>query len=375
MQHEYVGQGSISALCDVLGELASRRVFLVTGSRSFEQSGASAAIEPILRNKEVLRFCDFAANPKLPDIERGVKLLQGFDADIVLAVGGGSVLDVAKAINILAKNKGAAADYVRGSKKMECSGVPLVAIPTTSGSGSEATHFAVVYIDGIKYSLADSRMLPKYAIVDSELTYNLLPEVFAPSGADALCQAIEAHWSIHATEESFSFSRDAIVQAWTNLADAVRGQRSARDAMSRAAHLAGKAINIAKTTASHAMSYALTTEFGITHGHAVALTMPRLIVYNSKVTSDDVSDRRGVAHVNHALKEIFTALGARAAEDAAEKFTKQLQEIGLETRLSKLGLSERDIESLVSKMSLERAGNNPRTFGKEAAARILRGAL
>ena len=145
--------------------------------------------------------------------------------------------------------------------------------------------------------------------------------------------------------------------------------------MSRAAHLAGKAINIAKTTASHAMSYALTTEFGITHGHAVALTMPRLIVYNSKVTSDDVSDRRGVAHVNHALKEIFTALGARAAEDAAEKFTKQLQEIGLETRLSKLGLSERDIESLVSKMSLERAGNNPRTFGKEAAARILRGAL
>ena len=127
------------------------------------------------------------------------------------AVGGGSVIDTAKMIKIFSANKGNPESYIRGEKEIEKSGPPMVAVPTTSGTGSESTHFAVVYIGKTKYSLAHKEhVLPEYAIVDPKFTYCLPKRITAETGIDALGQAIESYWAVGSTDESKGYAREAI---------------------------------------------------------------------------------------------------------------------------------------------------------------------
>ena len=280
MAKEYIGLGTIKSLVEIFDTVAPNYVLLVTGKDSYASSGASSLVEPYLSGFKCTRFYDFYANPALEDIEKGIQIFRKVSPDIVVAVGGGSVMDMAKAINILSQNEGNAREYIEG-KEIVQKGKPLVAIPTTAGSGSEATHFAVAYINGRKYSLAHHSMMPDWAIADPEFTYRLPKKITAATGMDALSQSIESLWSLKATEESKRYARESAVLVLQNLRQAVNEPDSiSRDAMMRAAHLSGKAINISKTTASHAMSYPLTVHFGIPHGHAVALTLPRLVVFN-----------------------------------------------------------------------------------------------
>ena len=354
MQQEYAGIGSIKKIDTILNALVPTRIFLVTGGESFVRSGAAVEIESLLEGFEVVRFSVSRGVVTLPEVERGVALFRDKMPDIVIAVGGGSVIDTAKNINALAVNSGDAQAFVTGKQKIEHKGKPLVAIPTTAGSGSEATHFAVLYIGNIKYSLEHPFILPDYAIVDPSLTYSLSPKQTAVSGMDALCQAVESYWSLKATAESRSYAREAASLALKNLCNATLAPDPApREAMSRAAHLAGKAINISKTTASHAMSYPLTARFGVPHGHAVALTLPELIKFNQSAETAEL-------------------LGVKTPEEAADVLTNLMKKIGLATSLSELGITEKDIQTLVTEMSVERANNNPRPFTAKDADVILR---
>lgn len=344
-QIEYVGVGSLEKLADVLAQFSSNRVFLVTGKQSFTDCGAEKRMEPLLTGKTVKQFSDFHTSPDTEDIAKGVEEFKKFNPDIVIAVGGGSAIDIAKAINRLA---------------LEEKSVPLVAIPTTSGTGSESTHFAVVYKDKIKSSLAFPNMLPAVAIVDPTLTYTLAPDITATTGADALCQAIESYWSMQATEESKSYAKEALLLAFANLKNAVISPSpESRIAMSRAAHLAGKAINISKTTAAHALSYPFTAHFGVPHGHAVALTLAAILRYNASVPDNSV------------ITEIIAICGATGAEDVACKLEALFRDIGFEMKLSNLGVTENDIEMILNEASLERMQNNPRKITREDAKKIL----
>ncbi|MDP2696298.1 MAG: phosphonoacetaldehyde reductase [bacterium] len=364
MPKEYFGLDSAKELATILRQLKAQKIFLVTGKRAYHSSGASEVLDPILASYEVAIFNDFEENPKIEEVKKGIELFKQSGADVVLAVGGGSPIDMAKLINILAAQGGNPSDYIRGESKITNPDKPIIAIPTTSGTGSEATHFAVVYINGQKYSLHDDHILPDYAIVDPKLTFSLSPEITAATGMDALSQAIESYWSIQSTEESKSYSRESITLAIANLAMAVNEPTNdVRIAMSKAAHLAGKAINIAKTTAPHAISYALTSNFGVPHGHAVGVFLPGLLAYNSEVGDDDISDRRGLGYVRQTMEEIFSLLGAENADGARNKLIDLMKKIGLETRLGHLGLkSTEDIELIVNNVNSERAGNNPRAL-------------
>lgn len=374
VQREVVGEGAIDSLRDVLCERAPSQIALVTGRSSYERSGAAALVEPHLHGFAHERFGEIDANPTLEQVAACVAFFRRARPDIVLAVGGGSVIDTAKAAAALAAQEGDVRGFVEGAP-LERSGVPLIAVPTTSGSGSEATHFAVVYVEGVKHSLADPRMLPECAIVDPQFTYSAPTSLVATTGADALSQGIEAHWSIHSTEASRAYSAEAISLSHDYLARAVAGEREARERMSRAAHLAGKAINIAKTTASHAMSYALTIGFGVPHGQAVIVTLPQLVIFNAGLSEDDVADPRGVAHVRRMLSEIAGYLGASDAAGACSALESLMRESQLATRLGELGVRGADIEGLVEHMSLARAGNNPRRFTPEAARTLLHAIL
>ncbi len=374
MQVEFIGIGTINKLKEIIEEHSPSNIFLVTGKYSFEKCGAKAIIGDFLRSYNVIHFFDFEANPKLKDIEKGIEIFKRNYCDFVIAVGGGSVMDIAKSVNILSFNQGSPVGYVKGEKKIQSKGTTLVAIPTTAGSGSEATRFAVVYIDKTKYSLENDFMLPDYAIIDPQFTMTLPKSITASTGMDALCQAIESYWCINSTDESKAYAKEATKLVMKNLPNAVNNpSKESREAMAKAAHLAGKAINISKTTAPHAISYPITSYFNVPHGHAVALTLHSILVYNSHVTEEDFLDKRGVNYVKKIISEIIKLLDAENVEDANNKIKNLMEEIGLSIRLSDLGINTDDKIEIIIKNGFNpgRVANNPRKLTEEALRRIL----
>ena len=374
-QKEYFGINSIKKLRDILQKHNPKNIFLVTGKTSYKKCGAKNILDKILKEYNVARFYDFDVNPKLNDIEKGIKLFKSKKCDFVIAVGGGSVMDVAKSINSFAANKGKPEDYLQKGKPIKKKGKILVAIPTTAGSGSEATKFAVIYINKTKYSLDNEFILPDYSIVDPQFIMNLPKSITASAGMDALSQGIESYWSINSTNESKKYAKQAIRLAIKNLANAVNGNTSSRIAMAKAAHLAGKAINITKTTACHAISYPITSYFNVPHGHAVALTIPYILVYNSNVTDEDLLDKRGVSYVKNTINEIAKFLGTSNVEDASKKVMDLMEQIGLNTKLSELGINtDKDIMIIIKNgFDPQRVKNNPRALTKNSLINILNG--
>jgi len=361
-QEEYFGISSINHLPAILKRIAAQRMFLVTGDKSFLESGASAFFTRNITGIAVKRFYEFGALPRLEDVERGVKMCRVFAPDVVVAVGGGTVLDIAKLVNLFSLWSGSISEFLFQSKTVDWKVKPLVAIPTTSGSGSEATHFAVLYVGNTKYSVANQTLLPSVAIVDPALTLSLSPHHTAVSGMDAFSQAVESYWCIHSTDESKGYAREAIELVCSNLITAVhKGTEESRIAMAKAAHLAGKAINITKTTAPHALSYALTAWFGVPHGQAVGFTLPSFLEYNSNVTAEDVTDQRGVEYVKKTVGEVISFLGCATVKSGKEWIQQLMKEIGLATTFKELGLEKTGaIQKLLDDVNLERLVNNPR---------------
>lgn len=252
-------QEATGRLTDLLQSF--KKVFLFSGGHSYVISGAKSLMDAVLSNKEVTRFNGFANNPNMDDVKKGVALFQTTDAQCIIAIGGGSVMDMAKLVRHYAD-------------KYE---LPIIAIPTTAGTGAEVTHFAVCYIDGAKQSIADSRMRPEHCLLVPELTLNNSDYLTACTGFDAFAQSIEAYWNINATEISDAFAEKALANLLPALTEVVVAHHNTlenREKLLLGAMLSGEAINITKTTAPHAVSYTLTTEYSYPHGHAVALTFP-----------------------------------------------------------------------------------------------------
>ena len=355
-----------------LTENKIRRILLVIGKKSYAVSGAERMFRSILASYQVFKFNEISPNPKFEDVERGVEILRKKKCDTVIAIGGGSVLDVAKLINIFSAQSGAPLSYILGQKAIIKPGKPLVALPTTAGSGSEATHFAVIYINGVKHSIAHQFMLPSLSIVEPELVMSMPKRLAAASGMDALAQAIESYWSINATEASKRFSESAIRLALDNFVVSVRKPTlKSRAAMARAAYLSGKAINITKTTAPHAISYFFTSRFGVPHGHAVGLTLGSILDFNCQVSREDVGDKRGLKYVRDTMAELLRLLEAPTPLAATRKFEKVMKQVSLETKLSDLGVKASDIDVAVKSVNRERLQNNPRRLDRQALKKIL----
>ncbi|HOW96847.1 MAG TPA: phosphonoacetaldehyde reductase [Kiritimatiellia bacterium] len=372
-QTEYLGAGSVACLGEVLQRHAPRRVFLVTGRASYEASGARAAIEPLLGATPFVRFHDFESNPRLEDVERGIRLFRESACDLVVAAGGGSVMDMAKSVRFLAAQEAGARDCLRDAGGPRRRGAPLAAIPTTAGSGSEATRFAVLYVDREKESLEHEFVLPDYAIVDPGLTARLSPRQTAISGLDALCQATESFWSVLSTPESQGYARRALGLVLEHLDRAVnRPDAAARAGMAEAAHVAGKAICISKTTACHAVSYPLTSYFGVPHGLAAALTLPSMLAFNAGVTVADCQDARGAAWVGRILGELMALIGADSPAGAAAALTDLMRNVGMPVRLGEAGIRPADIPLILDHgFNPGRVKNNPRRLTREELKALL----
>jgi alcohol dehydrogenase class IV len=373
-QKEYIGAGTVESLGDILNDLQITKTFLVCGKKSFSGCGAEAHVNKI-KNAQFIRFNDFETNPKIEDVNKGLQLFRQSNADAIIAIGGGSAIDIAKLIRCFSVRdliEVTIDDITNYSMDVKKKQPPFIVIPTTAGSGSEATSFAVLYADKVKYSVADNSILPDIVIIDPLLSMSLSPYNTAVTGMDALCHAVESYWSINSTDESKEYARRAISIILNNLPETVHNPFvETRLRMAEAANLAGKAINISKTTAAHAISYTLTSYFGIPHGLAVGLLLPDLLVYNSEVTEEDAVDSRGVNYIKQIIDEINQLFGEKDSQNTKIVLEKFIQKIKLSANLSFHGIKQNDIDLILQNINIERLGNNPRKIVKNEIRKML----
>jgi len=372
-QEVYMADGATMQIAGILEHFSAHRVFLVADDPAYTASGAEEDLEPLFANRSVERFLGFEPNPRLEDIQRGIRQFRTSCPDIVIAVGGGTAIDLAKLIGTLAANQAAATDIITGRGSIEDDGPPLIAVPTTAGTGSEATHFAVAYVAGRKYSVASPRLLPGYAVIDSRFTHSLPAHITAASGLDAFCQSVESIWAVGATEDSIRYASESVRLANAYLPTCVQDPTpESRDAMCRAAHLSGKAINISKTTAAHAISYAVTKRYGTSHGMAVALTLGQLLRFNASVSDADCCDPRGAEHVRSRIATLLELLEEPSAERGASRIHSLMESVGAPTRLRDVGVKNKEaVAWIAAQVNVERLSNNPRKVDRADIERLL----
>lgn len=357
-QKFFFGCNALAEFQRYLHILNTNKVFIVRGKNSYVSCGAKTAIDEILTVEgiEAVEWYDFEENPKIEDVSRGLQLLQSSDATVIIACGGGSVIDMAKLVRFRYSYNG---DLTEGNFIKRRDVLPLFAVPTTSGTGCEATPFAVCYKDNIKYSVEHEDILPDCAVVYPPFTYGNPAYLAACTGFDALAQAIEAYWSVNATPQSDQYAEDAMYMLWNNLPMAVNSPTElVRGRMAEAAYFAGKAIAITKTTAPHAFSYAFTTYCGIPHGHAVSLTFPYFFSLNI-LEKEECALRDGIVREVYATKmqNLRKLLGLKESCDSQAYLKEYISTIGLKT----LDCTNVDISHLLSLVNVNRLQNNPVT--------------
>jgi len=351
-----------------MGQIQS--CLLVADHAVWKQPQIQLRMEPALeRLDRVIRFSRFTPNPTVESVESALSEMAVHEVDAVVALGGGTAIDIAKLVSV---SLGSGIQSVVASPDQASREVSLIAIPTTAGTGSEVTHFAVLYIDGVKQSIANEVLRPDIAIVDPDLLMSVPTHVAAHTGLDALCQCIESIWSINANAESTTYARDGLRLALEHLEQAVKAPDAAsRDSMARAAHLSGKAIDISKTTAAHALSYAMTSYHGIPHGLAVALTIGPMLEWNAQVTEGDCTHPEGVDAARSAVSRLVESLSCPDGVAGGDRIDQLIRSIGCDIRLGAYGIDASDIERLSGAVNTERLGNNPRSLGRKDIERLL----
>ena len=308
-----------------------KRLMLVSGA-SIKKQEINSYFEALndRPGTKVIRFSGFLPNPDYESIVNGVELFRENNCDAIIAVGGGSAMDVAKCIKLYCRMDGNGEEGSYLKQTIIPNDIPFLVMPTTAGTGSEATRFAVIYYNGNKQSVAHESCIPDSVLMDAAALRTLPDYHRKASMMDAFCHAIESAWSVNSTEESRKYAYDAIQLIMEHkdgyLANSDEGNRG----MLLAANMAGKAINITQTTAGHAMCYKITGLFGCAHGHAAALCVRILFLWMVKEIEDiECIDPRGKEHLKGVLDDIAHAMGCDGAISGAECFGAVFDELDL----------------------------------------------
>lgn len=349
----------IDNLPGILKEVSCKKLFLVIDS-SYPFLNIKDEIEalPIV---EKVKFSDFTPNPLYEQVCKGIDLLKSSQCDTILAVGGGSAIDVAKCIKlaVLAKEGNDAIIPPVVNTRVECDGskIPFIAIPTTAGTGSESTHNAVMYYEGAKQTVTNDGILPDYAILEPSVLKTLPLYQKKCTMMDALCQGIESWWSVNSTEESYEYSRRCIELIMANWRKYIfENDDEAAANIMLGANYGGQAINITATTAAHAMSYKITSLYGFPHGHAVAVCLPEIWEYMLD-HMDKCIDSRGQEYLKRIFDQIAHTMRCNDASDAIKLLGVMMKEMELGAPFSKCKAI--DLQLLTSSVNSVRLNNNP----------------
>jgi alcohol dehydrogenase len=311
----------------------------------FKGAGSFDALGSLIKEKDVVVVCTERWKGKLAQLSDRVKFVSpsatlcsldevpSLRSNIIVAVGGGSTLDFAKGI------------IYKGLRRQP---PQFIAVPTTAGSGSEATPFAVFYEGKKKISIEDEFLLPGTVILDPSLLTSMPAMQKAVSGADAFCQCIESAWNKNSTAASRAKAFDGMDPIYNYLPGFVKGENSGEE-VQIAAYRSGEAIAITRTTGPHALSYYLTAYHGLQHGLAVSLFLPLFFLYNE-----------GALH----LKEIYSHLGVSGSEEAMTTTRNFFRSIGLPVNFKEAGVAGPDVEELVGSVDHQRFANNPLPYDR-----------
>ena len=352
------GSASYRELGRVLTSLKVKKYMLV-----YTRSATKLPVWSYLEELDIPRvlFADFTPNPKYEEIVVGVDLYNQEGCDAIVAVGGGSAIDVAKCIKLYSKMS---KDRLYLDQEYTDTGIPLLALPTTAGTGSESTPFSVIYYNGEKQSVKHASILPDVAILDGDVLESLPVYQKKCTVLDAYCQAIEAWWSVNSGDESKACAKTAIELIRDYIFEYVEQNTPlSREKIMTASNLAGQAIAYTATTAPHAMSYKLTTTYGYPHGHSVGISLPRVWKY-MLANAEKCNDKRGVDYIRATFEDIAHAMGYDSAEDAADGFEAML------TRLEITYPGDENRQEMAKyfadSVNVERLGNNPVALDNKA---------
>ncbi len=370
------GWGKMSELGREAAALG-RRALLVVGQGALERTGRLAQLRALLESAgvEVTLFSGVEAEPGLPTVDRGRQAAQEGGCDVVVAVGGGSVIDVGKAIGALANLPGAAAEYHSGKREVRGPGLPVVAAPTTAGTGAEVTPNSVLTDPKrrVKASLRGETVLPRVALVDPELTVSCPPRVTAFSGLDALVQALESYVSRGANPASDALALQAISliggalrRAWEDGADA-----AARERMAAGSLLAGLALASARLGLVHGLAHPVGCLYHLPHGQVCALLMPAVMRFNLPCAQKKYA---------RAARELGLARAEASDEAAAEEllrwFSALARELGARVSLREFGAKRADLDKIIPlALASGSTKHNPRQPSADDVRAILEEAL
>ena len=334
-----------------------KKIFVLCGKKSFVTSGAEELFKKIIIDKEVKLFYKKSELPILDELIEIINDIKNFEPDLILAVGGGAVIDYAKIANVVDVRKDLADLIVNYSYPFQKKYTKLAVIPTTAGSGAEVTSNAVIYVDGIKHSFESELLVPDNFFLVPEFLISAPHKIKASAGFDAIAQALESLVSKKSNAQSVDYASKSLRVSVNSFISFVNdpNMKNATE-MSIAANLAGKAISISKTTAPHAASYPFTSLFNISHGHAVSLFFERFFKFNY----DNVSKSETSFDLNERFDLIFKLFDVPNINDFNSKISFIKKQSNLEDDLTKLNIDiNQSSENIIKGINLLRLGNNP----------------
>lgn len=311
-------------------ETGCKRILMVCDGSIWYQKEFNAHLEEIEKmGVKMIGFRDFQPNPLYENVLAGLKEFHEENCDAIIAVGGGSAIDVAKCIKLYSNMHGDGADGDYLKQEIVPNDIPFLVMPTTAGTGSEATRYAVIYYDGKKQSVTSESFISGTVLMDPNTLATLPIYQKKATMCDALCHAIESFWSVNSTEESKGYSKQAIELVIANMDSYLANTEEGRKKMLLAANIAGKAINITQTTAGHAMCYKIISLFRSAHGHAAILCDRVLFPWMVENTFKCI-DPRGQEYMKRTLDEIGRAMGCEDGRSGAKKLVKIFEKLELE---------------------------------------------
>jgi len=360
------GPGTLDRLGDLAREAGFRRTLLVSDP-GLARSGHADRAHGILARAgvEVVEFHDFAPEPDSAMVESGAQVVRAAQIDSMVAVGGGSSLDCAKGLNFVLTNGGRMADY-RGYGKATAPMLPMIAVPTTAGTGSEAQSYALISDSRThdKMACGDPKAAFRVAILDPELTVSLPRHVTAATGYDALSHAVESYATTRRNPLSTVFAREAFRLLEGNFERVLDAPKDleARAAMMLGAHLAGLAIEASMLGATHACANPLSARYGTVHGVAIALFLPHVVRWNAEAAGP-------------LYAELLRASGRRPAPDPAGAVADRLEQLavhaGLPRGLRAAGVSRDHLPALAAHAAEQWTGRfNPRPLDADGALEL-----
>lgn len=363
------GAGAINELGKLAVELGFRRTLLVADHGLVASGHVDEALAPLrAAGIEVVRFHDFEANPDTRMIEAGTAFIRDHRIDSLIGLGGGSSMDCAKGINFLLTNGGRIADY-RGYGNAKKSMLPMMAIPTTAGTGSEAQSYALISDaeTHVKMACGDPKAAFRVALLDPALTVSQPRRVTATAGFDAIAHAVETYVTTKRTPISEIFSREAWQLLERNYERVLTqpDDLEARGAMQLGAYYAGVAIENSMLGATHACANPLTARYGIDHGAAIAMLLPSVVHWNERAAADRYETLLSLSSVAKGEH------GLTPTEALARRLEELVSAGGLHADLSGVGIKKTDLEELAAEAAEQWTGTfNPRAFDKEGALEV-----